>query len=95
MFGARARVAGDGGGTAIAFVSGMSVNNGIKERLGLGKEVEAVIGTRNIGKADMVRNSATPDVTIDPETFEVVANGKRLWCDPVDKVPLSQRFFLF
>jgi urease len=95
MFGARARVAGDGGGTAIAFVSGMSVNNGIKERLGLGKEVEAVIGTRNIGKADMVWNSATPDVTIDPETFEVVANGKRLWCDPVDKVPLSQRFFLF
>jgi urease alpha subunit len=49
MFGARARVAGDGGGTAIAFVSGMSVNNAIKERLGLGKEVEAIVGTRNIG----------------------------------------------
>ena len=59
------------------------MNNAIKERLGLGKEVEAVVGTRNIGKADI------------PETFEVVANGKRLWCDPVDKVPLSQRFFLF
>ncbi len=95
MFGARARVAGDGGGTCIAFVSGMAVSDGIKERLGLGKMVEAVVGTRDIGKADMVRNDATPDVSINPETFEVVANGKRLWCDPVDKVPLAQRFFLF
>ena len=58
------------------------MNNAIKERLGLGKEVEAVVGTRNIGKADI------------PETFEVVANGNGCG-DPVDKVPLSQRFFLF
>jgi urease len=95
MFGARARVAGDGGGTSIAFVSGMAVSDGIKERLGLGKEVAAVVGTRNIGKADMVRNDATPDVSINPETFEVVVDGKRLWCDPVEKIPLAQRFFLF
>ena len=95
MFGARARVAGGGGGTCIAFVSGMAVSDGIKERLGLGKEVEAVVGTRDIGKADMVRNDATPDVSINPETFEVVADGKRLWCDPVEKSPLAQRFFLF
>jgi urease len=95
MFGARPRVAGGGGGTSIAFVSNMAVCDGIGERLGLGKEVAAVVGTRHVTKADMVRNSAMPDVRIDPETFEVVADGKRLWCDPVEKVPLAQRFFLF
>ena len=94
MFGARPPVAGEGG-TSVAFVSGMAAEDGIGERLGLGKEVEAVVGTRNISKADMIRNDATPDVSIDPETFEVVADGKRLWCDPMEKIPLAQRFFLF
>jgi len=95
MFGARPRVAGDGGGTSVAFVSGAAVSDGIGERLGLGKEVAQVVGTRHVGKADMVRNDATPEVSIDPETFEVVADGKRLWCDPLKKLPLAQRFFLF
>ena len=65
---------------SLKVVSGMAVANGIGERLSLGKEVAAVVGTRHVSKADMVRNDATPDVSIDPETFEVVANGKRLWC---------------
>lgn len=95
MFGARPRVAGDGGGTCIAFVSNMAACDGIGERLGLGKEVAPVVGTRHVSKADMVRNYATPDVRINPETFEVVADGKRLWCEPVAKLPLAQRFFLF
>ena len=43
----------------------------------------------------MVCNSATPTVEINPETFEVVADGKRVWCEPTEKVPLAQRFFLF
>lgn len=63
--------------------------------MGLGKEVAPVVGTRNISKADIVRNDETPDVQIDAETFEVVADGKRLWCDPVEKIPLAQWFFLF
>ena len=95
MFGARPRVAGDGGGTSVAFVSNMAASDGVGERLGLGKIVAPVVGTRHVGKSDMVKNDATPDVSINPETFEVVANGKRLWCDPVDEVPLAQRFFLF
>jgi len=95
MFGARPRVAGDGGGTSVAFVSGLAASDDIKGRLGLGKEVAAVVGTRKVTKADMVRNFATPEVSVDPETFEVVADGKRLWCDPVEKIPLAQRFFLF
>lgn len=95
MFGARPRVAGGGGGTCVSFVSQLAVSDGIGERLALGKEVEAVVGTRHVNKSHMVRNDATPDVQIDAETFEVVADGKRLWCDPVDRVPLAQRFFLF
>jgi len=95
MFGARPRVAGDGGGTSVAFVSNMAACDGIGERLNLGKEVAPVVGTRHISKADMIRNDTTPDVSINPETFEVVADGKRLWCDPVDKIPLAQRYFLF
>jgi len=54
-----------------------------------------VEGTRHVGKKDMVRNDAMPDVSIDPETFEVVADGKRLWCEPLERVSLAQRFFLF
>lgn len=73
----------------------MAVANGIGERLSLGKEVAAVVGTRHVSKADMVRNHATPDVSINPESFEVVADGKRLWCDPLDKVPLAQQYFFF
>lgn len=95
MFGAHSRVAGGGGGTSFAFVSQMAAEDGIGERLGLGKEVAPVVGTRHIGKADMIRNVATPDVSINPETFEVIADGKRLWCDPLEKIPLAQRFFLF
>ena len=95
MFGARPRVAGDGGGTSVAFVSAAAVQDGVGEKLGLGKEVAGVKGTRDLSKGDMVRNFATPEVEIDPETFEVVADGKRLWCEPAEKVPLAQRFFLF
>ena len=79
----------------IKVVSDMAVANGIGERLSLGKEVAAVVGTRHVSKADMVRNNTTPDVIINPETFEVVADGKRLWCDPLDKVPLAQKYFFF
>ena len=95
MFGARPRVAGDVGDTCIAFVSNMAACDGIGERLDLGKEVAPVVGTRHISKADMIRNDATPDISIDPETFEVVADGKRLWCDPLNSLPLAQKFFLF
>lgn len=95
MFGARPRVAGDGGGTSVAFVSQAALDGGVEERLGLGKEVAAVVGTRSVTKADMVRNDATPEVSVDPETFEVTADGEKLWCEPVEKIPLAQRFFLF
>lgn len=80
---------------SVAFVSQAAVAEGIQEKYGLGKRVEAVVGCRDLKKQDMVENGATPDITVDPETFEVVADGELLRCDPVDKVPLGQRFFLF
>jgi urease alpha subunit len=79
---------------SVHFVSQASVKLGaIQENLS--KRCEAVKNCRTISKADMIYNDATPVMSIDPETFEVVADGKILKCDPVAKVPLGQRYFLF
>ncbi|GKY96288.1 hypothetical protein MPSEU_000588500 [Mayamaea pseudoterrestris] len=91
MFGATATAAGN----SIAFVSAAAVQDGLKERLGLVKRVEAVKNCRNISKKDMILNDQTPEMRVNPETFEVYANGELLTCEPLDKVPLGQRYFLF
>jgi urease len=91
MFGATSHP----GSHSLAFVSQAAVDAGIQEAFGLRKHVTAVKNCRSVGKKDMVWNDATPDVTVDPETFEVVADGIKLECDPVSKVPLGQRYFLF
>lgn len=92
MFGAKGKAIGN---TSVVFVSQAAAKAGIGERLGLSKSVEPVVGCRNITKKDMIHNSSTPTITVDPETFEVVADGKVLKCDPVDTIPLSQKYFLF
>jgi urease subunit alpha len=92
MFGAKGKAVGN---TSVVFVSQAAANAGIGTRLGLTKAVEPVVGCRNVTKKDMVHNGTTPSVTVDPETFEVVADGKVLTCEPVDTVPLSQKYFLF
>ena len=92
MFGAMGKAVG---GTSVAFVSGAAVSAGVGERYGLDKEVAAVSGCRTVSKKDMVYNDLTPNVEVDPETFDVMADGVRLTCDPVSEVPLAQRFFLF
>lgn len=81
--------------SAITFVSKAALEDGIGQRLGLAREVVAVEGTRNIGKADMVHNSATPTIEVDPETYEVRADGELLTCEPASVLPLAQRYFLF
>jgi urease subunit alpha len=90
MFGAlgRAREA-----SAVTFVS--AAEDDVAGRLGLGKAVVAVEGTRGIGKADMRLNSATPSVEVDPETYEVRADGVLLTCEPARELPLAQRYFLY
>ena len=92
MFGAFGRAAGS---TSIAFVSQLCQSQGIAHGYGLNKQIEAVKGCRNIGKRDLKWNDALPRITVDPETYDVRADGDRLTCEPARELPLAQRYFLF
>ena len=81
--------------SAILFVSQAAQADGLRARIGLAKETVAVEGTRSIGKADMIHNNATPQIEVDPETYEVRADGELLTCEPARELPLAQRYFLF
>jgi urease subunit alpha len=81
--------------TSIAFVSGAAVEAGIGERLGLRKLVRPVGGTRTVRKADLVHNGWMPRIDVDPQTYEVRADGELLTCEPAAVLPLAQRYFLF
>ncbi len=82
-------------GCSIAFVSKLCKRQGVAARYGLAKRVEAVRGCRNIGKKDLKWNNALPEITVDPETYQVRANGELLACQPAKVLPLAQRYFLF
>eukprot|EP01062_Namystynia_karyoxenos_P055740 TRINITY_DN46796_c0_g1_i1.p1 TRINITY_DN46796_c0_g1~~TRINITY_DN46796_c0_g1_i1.p1 ORF type:complete len:896 (+),score=283.94 TRINITY_DN46796_c0_g1_i1:66-2690(+) len=92
MFGA---LGGAVGATSLAFVSQAAAQNGVGALYGLSKAVEPVRRTRGLTKKDMVRNDATPDIRVDPETFEVTADGRVLTCAPSERVPLARKYFLF
>ena len=79
----------------ITFVSQVAYDDGIDERLGLQKTIYPVKHCRNIGKKDMVLNDATPEITVNPETYEVKADGVLLKCEPAKELPLAQRYNLF
>ena len=81
--------------SSVLFVSQAAQASGIGGALGLAKETRAVTGTRSIGKSDMVLNGATPTVEVNPETYEVRADGELLTCEPADVLPMAQRYFLF
>jgi urease subunit alpha len=81
--------------TSVTFVSQAALNNPAVAALGLSKPLVAVSGTRTLTKADMVHNSATPEITVDPETYVVKADGVHLVCEPATELPLAQRYFLF
>jgi urease subunit alpha len=82
--------------SAVTFLSAAAQAGGIAERLGLEKRTLAVGNTRGgIGKASMVHNAATPHIEVDPETYEVRADGELLTCEPAQVLPLAQRYFLF
>ena len=81
--------------SCITFVSQAAIDGGVKERLGLSRTVLPVINTRNIGKASMKLNDAAPDIRVDPETYEVRADGELLTCEPATELPLAQRYFLY
>jgi urease subunit alpha len=81
--------------SALTFVSGAAMEAGIGLALGLRKELRPVSGTRSIGKKDMVHNDTTPVIEVDPETYEVRADGELLTCEPARVLPMAQRYFLF
>ncbi|MFQ8430811.1 urease subunit alpha [Amaricoccus sp. W119] len=81
---------------AIIFASAAAVASGLREKLGLAKELLAVENTRGgIGKAAMKLNDACPVIEVDPETYEVRADGEILTCEPARELPMAQRYFLF
>ncbi|MGM8365745.1 urease subunit alpha [Virgibacillus sp. W0181] len=81
--------------SSITFVSQYAYDNDIKGRLGLQKMVLPVHNIRNLTKKNMKLNDATPDIDVDPQTYEVKIDGEVISCDPVDVVPIGQRYFLF
>jgi urease subunit alpha len=82
--------------SSVTFVSQAAIALKLRERLGIAKELVAVHNTRDgISKKSMIHNSATPKVEVDPETYEVRADGELLTCEPASVLPMAQRYFLF
>jgi urease subunit alpha len=81
--------------SCLTFVSQAAYKDGISKKLKLDRNVLPVKGIRKIGKKDMILNNALPKMEVDPETYEVRADGKALVCEPADVLPLAQRYFLF
>ncbi|MEG5016290.1 MULTISPECIES: urease subunit alpha [unclassified Microcoleus] len=83
------------GATCLTFVSQAARDRGIAAQLGLQKPTVAVSGTRQISKRDMKLNDYLPQMEVDPETYEVRADGELLTCEPATVLPMAQRYFLF
>ena len=81
--------------SCITFVSKAAHRAGVADKLNLARQVLPVSGIRAIGKKQMVLNDATPNVEVDPETYEVRADGELLTCEPATVLPMAQRYFLF
>jgi urease subunit alpha len=92
MFGALGRAAGS---ASIAFVSQLCQEKGVAASYGLTKRIEPVRACRKLGKLDMKWNDALPRIQVDPETYEVRADGELLTCAPSSVLPLAQRYYLF
>lgn len=81
--------------TSLTFVSQAALNNPEVLALGLKKPLSAVKGIRHLGKKDMIHNDYAPNITVDPETYLVHADGQLLICEPAETLPMTQRYFLF
>ena len=81
--------------TSVTFVSAAAAGEDIAGQLGLQKPVIAVSGTRSVKKSDMRLNDYCPEIEVDPETYQVRADGEYLTCEPAEILPLAQRYFLF
>jgi urease subunit alpha len=93
MFGAygKARTA-----SSVVFTSKAAIASGLAKKLGIDKKLYAVSNTRGrISKTSMIHNGATPDIEVDPETYEVRADGELLTCAPAEVLPMAQRYFMY
>jgi urease subunit alpha len=92
MFGAHGRAVER---NAVLFISAAAQADNLGASLGLAKQTLAVENTRTIGKADMIHNAARPQIEVNPETYEVRADGELLVCEPAQELPLAQRYFMY
>ncbi|MFP3986167.1 urease subunit alpha [Streptomyces sp. E11-3] len=92
MFGATGRAPGS---NSLNFVTQAALDDGLPERLGLGKEFAAIHSTRQVTKADMRENDARPQVRVDPDSFAVTIDGELVEAAPAAELPMAQRYFLF
>ena len=81
--------------TCITFVSKISIENKTIEKYELNKIILPVENCRNIGKKDLIHNDKTPNIEVNPETYEVKVDGEKITCEPAKELPLTQRYFLF
>lgn len=81
--------------TSLTFISQTALDSGIPKQFGLQTPAVAVHNTRQLSKADMKLNQATPNIEVNPETYEVRADGELLTCEPASQLPMAQRYFLF
>jgi urease subunit alpha len=81
--------------TCATFVSRLSLENKTIQGYGLNKIVLPVRNCRNISKKDMIHNDATPQIDVNPETYEVKVDSELISCEPMKELPLAQRYFLF
>jgi urease subunit alpha len=81
--------------SSLVFVSGAAAKSDLRSKLGVAKQLVAVEKTRSINKKSMINNDATPNIEVDPETYEVRADGELLTCEPASVLPMTQRYFLF
>jgi len=78
----------------VTFVSKLAVESDVERKLGVAKKMVPITSVRALSKTDLVRNAAMPKIEVDPQTFEVRADGRLLMCDPAHRVPLARRYML-
>ncbi|KRP48944.1 urease. Metallo peptidase. MEROPS family M38 [Pseudomonas libanensis] len=81
--------------TSLTFISQAAEEAGLPEALGLKKQIAVVKGCRGVQKTDLIHNDYLPDIEVDPQTYQVKADGVLLWCEPAEVLPMAQRYFLF
>ncbi|PTQ67605.1 urease subunit alpha [Pseudomonas sp. GV071] len=81
--------------TSLTFISQAAMDLGVPEQLGLKKLIGVVKGCRTVQKSDLIHNDYTPQIDVDPQTYQVKADGQLLWCEPAEVLPMAQRYFLF